>query len=67
VRFGRPHVLYRQVVARIATKRQVARAPKSIAEGWNGDGVATARGVSAKWPSTMATKLGGHHQALPDR
>ena len=59
VRLGRPAVLSRQVVARIASERQSGRSLQAIADGLNGDGVRPAHGGAQWWPSTVAKVLGG--------
>jgi DNA invertase Pin-like site-specific DNA recombinase len=57
VRLGRPHVLPAEVAARISRKRKAGRSLQAIADGLNGDGVATAHGGSRWWPSTVAKVL----------
>ena len=59
VRLGRPQVLSGQVVARIARERRSGRSLQAIADGLNADGVPTAHGGSAWWPSTVAKVLAG--------
>ena len=63
VRLGRPQVLSREVVALIARERQSGKSLRAIAGGFNGDGVSTAHGGSAWWPSTVAKVLGGQPHA----
>ena len=53
VRLGRPQVLPRQVVARIARERAAGRSLQAIADGLNAEGVATAHGGAKWWPSTV--------------
>ena len=57
VRLGRPRVMSSDALTRIATQRANGATLAAIAEGLNGDGVATARG-GAKWhPSTVKAAL----------
>jgi DNA invertase Pin-like site-specific DNA recombinase len=63
VRLGRPQVLPRQVVKRIVLERASGRTLQAIADGLNGDGVPTAHGGSAWWPSTVGNVLAGNVKA----
>ncbi len=63
VRLGRPTVLSPQVVGRITRERATRQSSQAIADGLNGDGVATAHGGSAWWPTTVAKVLGAQPQA----
>lgn len=58
VRLGRPQVNSHEVVARIASEREAGRTLQAIADSLNRDGVPTAHGGSAWWPSTVAKVLG---------
>lgn len=57
VRLGRPKVLSAKIADRIVREREAGRALQAIADGLNAEGVATAHGGSAWWPSTVAKVL----------
>ena len=59
VRLGRPVMLPAAVVDRIATERRAGRPLAAIADGLRTDGIATAHGGAAWWPSTVAKVLSG--------
>lgn len=63
VRLGRPTVLGAEVVTRIVKERRSGLSLKAIADGLNGDGVSTAHGGAAWWPSTVAKVLGANVKA----
>ncbi|HUY56563.1 MAG TPA: recombinase family protein [Candidatus Micrarchaeaceae archaeon] len=63
VRLGRPQVNSQQVVARIASEREAGRTLQAIADGLNRDGIATAHGGAAWWPSTVGKVLEGAEAA----
>jgi DNA invertase Pin-like site-specific DNA recombinase len=54
---GRPRVMPADVVARIAKERAAGRSLRAIAEGLNGDGVATAQGGRQWHASTVKAAL----------
>lgn len=58
VRLGRPRLLSDEVVARIKSERANGQTYTAIADGLNLDGVATAQGGRAWYPSTIA-KIAG--------
>ncbi|MGH7641212.1 MAG: recombinase family protein [Candidatus Dormibacteria bacterium] len=62
VKLGRPRVLARSVVSRIARERKAGRTLQAIADRLNQDGVATAQGGASWWPSTVAKVLSGGSQ-----
>ncbi|MGH7642832.1 MAG: recombinase family protein [Candidatus Dormibacteria bacterium] len=62
VRLGRPRVLPGSVVRRVTRERKVGRTLQAIADGLNRDGIPTAHGGTAWWPSTVAKVLGGGSQ-----
>lgn len=57
VRLGRPRGMCPQVTARIVSERQGGMTLTAIAEGLNADGVATARGGSKWYASTIKAAL----------
>src|SRR4051812_43673378 len=57
VRLGRPPTLPQEVVRRIAAERDQGRSLRTIAEGLNRDGVATAQGGRAWHASTIRSVL----------
>src|ERR1035437_5657619 len=57
LRLGRPRVSPAGVADRIAKERREGRALAAIADGLRLDGVATAHGGAAWWPSTVAKVL----------